>query len=97
MPLDVYPVTVRGPIKGENRQGVATFARLFEHDGALYLAQSRTKGRTVTDVTRYELPEGRPNRPGRAAKWGEWVYSSCGCANSWRTHSIESLVALAKD
>lgn len=76
------------------RQGVTTFARLFEHDGRLYLATSRDKGRTVETVTSYDLPEGKPSRPGKQAKFGPWTYTGCGCANSWGRHSRESLVAM---
>lgn len=93
---DVYPVTVRGPVS-TNGQGVVTFARLFTHEGQMYLAESRDKGRTVSRVSRYDLPEGSPTRPGRAAKWGPWSYSSCGCSNSWRIHTREALAALVKE
>lgn len=91
---DLYPLTIRGPLSS-NRQGVATFARLFTKGDRLYVAESRDKGRTVTRVTSYPLPEGEPSRPGRAAKWGPWSYSSCGCANRWRIHTIDSLAELA--
>lgn len=91
--VDLYPLTVRGPVS-TNSQRVVTFARLFTHDGKLYIAESRDKGRTVTRVSEYEIPEDKPTRPGRAAKWGPWSYSSCGCANQWRRHSVESLVSL---
>lgn len=91
---DLYPLTIRGPLSS-NGQGVATFARLFTRGDRLYIAESRDKGRTVTRVTSYPLPEGEPSRPGRAAKWGPWSYSSCGCANRWRTHTIDSLAKLA--
>lgn len=91
---DLYPLTVRGPITGSG-QGVVTFARLFTKGDRLYIAESRDKGRTVTRVTSYPLPEDKPSRPGRAAKWGPWTYSSCGCANRWRTHTTDSLAQLA--
>lgn len=93
MALDVFPVTVRGPMTS-NRQGVATFARLFEHNGRLYLATSRDKGRTVESVTAYELPEGKPTRPGKAAKFGPWTYTGCGCTNSWGRHKREALATM---
>lgn len=91
--MDLYPLTVRGPLS-TNTSGVVTFARLFTHGDKIYVAESRDKGRTVVSVTQYEKPEGEPSRPGNAAKWGSWVYSSCGCTNQWRNHSIESLLAL---
>lgn len=92
--MDLAPLTVRGPHK-TTTSGVVTFARMFVRDGRLYIAESRDKGRTVTSVTAYDLPEGEPTRPGRAAKWGPWVWSSCGCGNSWGNHSLDALVALA--
>lgn len=98
MALDVYPVTVRGPIStAQGRQGVVTFARLFEHEGRLYLATTRDKGRTVENVTAYDLPEGNPSRPGRQAKFGPWTYSSCGCANMWSRHKRADLAAQLTD
>lgn len=93
MGTDLYPLTLRGPLS-TNSSGVVTFARLFTHGDRLYVAESRDKGRTVTDVTSYPLPEGEPSRPGRAAKWGDWVWSSCGCGNSWNNHTLDMLVAL---
>lgn len=95
MALDVYPVTVRGPLTS-NRQGVATFARIFEHEGTLYVATSRDKGRTVESVTAYELPEGKPSRPGKAAKFGPFAYTGCGCANFWARHRREDLAAMVQ-
>ena len=92
--LDVWPVTVRGPHK-TNTSGVVTFARMFTRDNQLFIAESRDKGRTVVSVTAYDLPEGAPSMPGKAAKWGPWVYSSCGCASSWNTHTLDRLFELA--
>ena len=91
--MDLYPLTVRGPHQ-TTTSGVVTFARMFTHGGKLYIAESRDKGRTVATVTEYDLPEGNPTQPGKAAKWGPWVYSSCGCGNSWPNHSINSLLSL---
>lgn len=95
MALDVYPVTVRGPIS-TNSSGMVTFARLFEHEGRLYLAESRDKGFTVRRVTAYDLPEGAPKRPGRNSKWGKWVYTSCGCANRWNRWKKAELAAMVE-
>lgn len=93
--LDVNMVTVRGPITG-SRQGVVTNARLFVHEGRLYLAESPDKGWTIRRVTSYDLPEGAPSRPGRAATWAGWRWSSsCGCANRWSRWTPAQLAAMA--
>ena len=91
--LDLYPLTIRGPLTTTTTQ-VVTFARMFTHDGKLYIAESLNRGATVRSVTEYPLPEGEPSMPGKAAKWGPWVYSSCGCGNSWGNHTKQALLAL---
>lgn len=90
--MDLAPLTIRGP-HSTTTSGVVTFARLFTVGDKMYIAESRDKGRTVTSVTEYDLPEGQPTRPGTAAKWGPWVWSSCGCVNSWGNHTIDSLLS----
>lgn len=94
--LDVYPVTLRGPLS-TNRSQLVTFARVFTRDGRLYVAESRTKGRTVTVVSSYDLPEGEIQRRGgtRSAKWGDWSWSGCGCSSQWRTQNPEVLAMMA--
>lgn len=93
--LDLYPVTIRGPLT-TNSSRLSTFARIFTHEGRFYVAESRTKGRTVVSVSSYEMPEGEPMRRGgtKAGRWGEWSWSGCGCANSWRSQNIAELVAM---
>lgn len=94
--FDAYPVTLRGPLAA-NRQRVVTQARIFTHDGKVYVAESRTKGRTVERVRWYDAPEGEPTRRGqRAARWGEWQWSSCGCASSWTRQTQATLIAMAE-
>lgn len=90
--LDLAPLTIRGPHKTTTTQ-VVTFARMFTYNGKLYIAESLNRGASVLNVTEYDIPEGEPSMPGKAAKWGPWVYSSCGCGNSWGNHTRESLVA----
>lgn len=91
---DVYPVTIRGPLS-TNRSRLSTFARIFVHENRLYVAESRNKGATVTTVSSYPLPDAELiQRAGKAGRWGDWSWSGCGCANSWRRHTIEELVAL---
>ena len=92
--LDLYPLTLRGPLKTTTSK-VVTFARLFTHEGRLYVAESLNRGASVTSVHEYPMPEGEPSMPGKAAKWGDWVYSSCGCGNSWGNHTKASLAARA--
>jgi hypothetical protein len=88
--MDVLAKRLRGPFS-TTRTGVITEARFFTHDDKLYVAEGQQRGRTVTRVTAYDLPEGEPV----GNRWGPWAWSTCGCGSSWRTHSIESLVALA--
>lgn len=98
MDLDVFPATVKGPLATTASRYV-TFARIFTHDGRLYVAEGRQRGGIVTSVHEYPVPEGEPERDPRRSKagsWGEWSWSSCGCSSSWRKHSIESLVAQAE-
>lgn len=95
--LDVAPVTVRGPLATTN-SNLVTFARMFVHDGRLYVAEGRQRGAIITSVTEYPVPEGEPERDVRHSKagtWGEWKWKGCGCASSWSRHSVESLVAQA--
>jgi hypothetical protein len=92
--LDVYPLTVRGPLT-TNSSHVVTFARAFVHDGRLYIAESGDKGKTIRHVTSYPIPEDEYIRRGsKNAKWGPWTWSGCGCSSKWGTWSKEQLVAL---
>jgi len=94
MPLDARYVNVRGPLTS-NRQGVVTGARLFTLNDKLYIAESRDRGRTVTQVTSYPIPEGEPKMTGSAGKWGPWVWSSCGCSNQWSKQALATLADMA--
>lgn len=90
-PMDAFPVTVRGPIP----RGSVRFARVFTHDNRLYIAEGSNRGRNVLQVTSYELPAGEPQRIGNQTRWGSFTWSSCGCGNSWGSHTMEELVGLA--
>jgi hypothetical protein len=90
--MDIFPVTVRGPIP----TGSVRFARLFSRDGKLYLAEGQNRGRTVSRVIAYDLPEGEPTRIGNQTRWGAWTWSSCGCGSSWGSHTQEGLISLAE-
>lgn len=92
--LDVYPVTLRGPLS-TNSSRVVTFARLFVHAGRLYVAESGNKGNDIRVVSSYPLPEEDFQRRGnRAGKWGPWSWSSCGCASKWNKWTQVALVEL---
>jgi hypothetical protein len=92
--LNVYPVTVRGPL-ATNSSRVVTFARLFTHQGRLYIAESGDKGKTIRHVTSYPIPEEDFVRRGtKTASWGPWKWSGCGCSSKWNTWTVEALVAL---
>lgn len=90
--MDVFPVTVRGPIP----TGSVRFARLFTKGDKLYLAEGQNRGRTVFRVTAYDAPAGEPTRVGNQTRWGAWTWSSCGCGNSWGSHSQEELISLVE-
>lgn len=92
--IDVYPVTLRGPLS-TNSSRVVTFARIFTHNGRLYVAESGNKGRDIRVVSSYPLPEEEFIRRGtKAAKWGPWSWSSCGCSSSWNMHTAANLAAM---
>lgn len=91
--MDVFPVTVRGP---QLPQGSARFARVFTHGDRLYVAEGVNRGRKVTKVSAYDLPEGEPTKVGNQTRWGGWTWSSCGCGNSWGAHTVEGLISLAE-
>lgn len=91
--MDIYPVTVRGPIP----TGSLRFARIFTANGKLYIAEGLQRGARVNKVTAYDLPEGEPSQRGRNASWGPWKWSSCGCGNSWGRHPQTTLIEMAVD
>lgn len=90
--MDVFPVTVRGPIP----RGSVRFARLFTRDDRLFIAEGTNRGRTVMRVTSYPVPEGEPQRIGNQTQWGSFRWSSCGCGNSWGSHTQEELIGLVE-
>lgn len=95
--MDTAPVTVRGP-HATTRSGQVTFARIFTHDGRLFVAEGQQRGARVLTVTEYPAPEGAPEPDRRRSKgmsWGPWSWDSCGCASSWRKHKVENLVAMS--
>jgi hypothetical protein len=99
--LDSSPVTVRGPHRTTG-SGVVTFARIFVHDDALYVAEGTQRGAKVSRVTAYPIPEGSPEiLPGRRSRplysWGPWTWDSCGCASGWKRHKVADLLALVTD
>ena len=102
-PFDRSPVDVRGPLQGsyQNRQRVSTFARAFTHNDLLYIAESPDLGKTVRQVTTYPIPEEAPIVRGNTTKWGPWVFSGCSSCRAgrskWRSHSTDSLMAMADD
>lgn len=93
--FDVYPVTLRGPLS-DNSSGVVTFARVFNHGGRFYVAQSPDKGKTIRSVRSYDIPDDVQfvRRGSKAATYGPFKWSGCGCSSKWNTHTIDSLVAL---
>lgn len=93
--FDIYPLTIRGPLS-DNASGVVTFARAFTAHGRLYIAQSGDKGRTIRSVTSYEIPEGTEfvRRGSKAAKFGAFSWSGCGCASSWSKWTIAQLAEM---
>jgi len=101
--FDRHPVDVRGPLVGayQHRQRVTTFARAFVHDGQLYIAESPDLGKTVRQVTAYPLPDEEPVVRGNTTKWGPWVFSGCSSCRAgrskWKTHTTDTLIALAAD
>lgn len=90
--MDIAPVTVRGPIP----RGSVRFARIFTHDDRLYIAEGTNRGRMVTRVSSYPLPEGEPSRLGNQTVWGDFRWTSCGCGNQWGSHTQEELVGLVE-
>lgn len=90
--VDVTVKQLKGPLT-TTTSGLVTWARFFVHDGRFFVAESRSRGKVVTSVTEYPMPEGVPDH-GRKV-WGEWRWQTCGCSNSWRLHSVESLFAQA--
>lgn len=105
MPLpttfDRHPVDVRGPLTGayKHRQRVSTFARAFIAGDRLYIAESGDLGKTVSQVTSYEIPADEPLIRGNTIKVGPWVFSGCSTCRAgrskWRSHSTDTLIALA--
>lgn len=92
--IDVYPVTLRGPLS-TNSSHVVTFARIFTHDGRLYVAESGNKGLDIRTVSSYPIPDDDLiSRGTKVAKWGPWNWSGCGCSSRWNTHTREALAAL---
>lgn len=92
--LDVYPLTVRGPLS-TNSSRVVTFARAFVLDGRLYIAESGDKGKTIRAVSSYPVPDEEFVRRGsKAAKWGPWTWSGCGCSSKWNTWTTAQLAAM---
>lgn len=92
--IDIYPVTLRGPLS-TNASRVVTFARIFTHGGRFYVAESGNKGKDIRVVSSYPIPEEDFIRRGtKAAKWGPWSWSGCGCASRWNTHTIAALIEL---
>lgn len=91
--LNVITKQLRGPLTTTG-SGLVTWAKIFVYDGRFYVAESRSRGKVVTSVTEYPMPEGVPDHGRRV--WGEWRWQTCGCGNSWRLHSNESLVAQAR-
>jgi hypothetical protein len=92
--LDVYPLTVRGPLS-TNSSRVVTFARAFVYDGRLYIAESGDKGKTIRAVSSYPVPDEEFVRRGsKAAKWGPWTWSGCGCSSKWNTWTTAQLAAM---
>lgn len=92
------PVTVRGPLATTSSR-LVTFARIFTHEGRLFVAEGTNRGGKVRSVTEYPAPEGAPVPNPHRSKgytWGEWDWDSCGCASSWRKHSTEKLVGMAE-
>lgn len=102
-PFDRSPVDVRGPLKGsfKHRQRLTSFARAFVHDGRLYIAESRDLGKTVSQVTSYEMPKGESKSTGNTMKWDQWVFSGCSSCRAgrskWKSHSIDEMVAMAAE
>jgi hypothetical protein len=101
--FDRHPVDVRGPLVGgfRHRQRVTTFARAFTANGKLYIAESPDLGKTVSQVTSYDIPEDEPIVKGNTIKVGPWVFSGCSTCRAgrskWRSHTTDSLVALAAE
>lgn len=89
--LDVYPVTVRGPIGPLDHH--ASFARVFTHDGKFWLARGRNRGAEIMTVQSYDPPEGEPRVNGRSGAWGEWSWNSCGCSSQWGSHDRAAIAA----
>lgn len=90
--LDVYPVTVRGPIGPRDHH--ASFSRLFVYAGELYVARGRQRGAEVMGVTKYPLPDGEPLIRGRTGSWGEWAWSGCGCSSRWGQHTVAGIAQM---
>lgn len=96
--FDVAPATVRGP-HATTRSGVVTYARIFTDGTRLYVAEGNNRGKDVTRVTSYPLPdeEYAPNpRKNRAGSWGPWSWSSCGCSSLWGRHRQAALIKQAQ-
>jgi hypothetical protein len=92
-PADISPVDIR--YNGSPRGDVWRWSRLIITDAALYVARSNDRGKTITSVTRYALPEGDRTQTGaKRGSWGQFSWSSCGCANSWDRHTAAELIAI---
>lgn len=93
-PADIYPVDVRHN-GGPRGSDLWRWSRLIITDTALYIARSDDRGKTITSVTRYALPDGDRIQTGaKRGSWGQFSWSGCGCANSWGRHTRADLVAI---
>jgi len=93
-PIDLFPVDVYGPLAPNVDQ--IRYGRLFVRDDRLYIVASPDRGKTVSWVRSYALPEDAPKRGnGPFTRWGPWKYKSCGCNSNWRSQTVDGLKALA--
>lgn len=93
--FDVFPVTIRGPLV-DNSSGVVTFARVFNHDGRMYIAQSPDKGKTIRSVHSYEIAPDIDfvRRGSKTASFNGFKWSGCGCSSKWGTWTTAQLAAM---
>lgn len=88
--LDIVCKQLRGPL-ATTRSGLVTWARIFTHQGRLYVAETPRRGADVRSVTEYPMPE-QPWDGSRS--FGEWKWQTCGCGNQWGRWTPEQLVAM---
>ena len=70
-------------------------ARVIYTGHHLYVATTPDRGRTVSHVYRFGIPDTESlDYYGRYTRIAGFSWSSCGCSSNWYNHTAEELVAL---